>query len=365
MRVAESIELDEKTASELLTLSRARRVEARVQQRARVILLAAKGWQNKDIASEVKLDRRQVALWRRRFIEGGVQALLLDAVRSGRAPLVTPQVESHIVRTTLQVQPAMAAQWSTRTLAAHLGLSATTVRRVWQRNGIQPKVHAAVTVAVDPLPRFAGSRVDVMGLYINPRERALVLAYSEPESVQTLIQSRSSLAHPGSSERWGVGLAELAASLEALDRTVTLGCDDRHRNEDWYRFLRLIDRQSPRHLQLHLIVENQATHKRPKVQSWLAQNPRFGVQLVRPDGGWLSAVNRFFSDVSAHGIRRDSFAKVPELQQAIERHVDPLNKDRKPFLWTVSAPHTAQFTRTQAALARWDISAEQLGAPHP
>ncbi len=138
MRVAEAIELDAKTERALRTLAKGRRVEARVKQRASVILLAAQGWQNKDIAEEVKLDRRQVALWRRRFIDGGLEVLLQDAPRSGRTPSVTSALESHIVSTTLHEQPAEATQWSTRTLASYLGLGATTIRRVWQRNGIKP-----------------------------------------------------------------------------------------------------------------------------------------------------------------------------------------------------------------------------------
>lgn len=138
MRVAEAIELDAKTERGLRKLSQGRRVEARVQQRASVILLAAQGWQNKDIADAVKLDRRQVALWRRRFIEGGLDALLQDAARSGRTPSVTLAVESLILSRTLHEQPAAATHWSARALASHLGLSATTIRRVWQRNGIKP-----------------------------------------------------------------------------------------------------------------------------------------------------------------------------------------------------------------------------------
>jgi transposase len=144
MRVAEAIELDAQTERGLRSLSKGRRVEARVQQRATVILLAAQGWQNKAIADEVKLDRRQVALWRRRFIEGGLPALLQDAERSGRTPSVTSAVESYILGTTLHEQPVAAAQWSTRTLASHLGMSATTIRRVWQRNGIKPHLQDAL-----------------------------------------------------------------------------------------------------------------------------------------------------------------------------------------------------------------------------
>jgi transposase len=139
MRVADAVEPDAQTERELRTLSKGRRVEARVQQRASVILLAARGWQNKDIAEEVKLDRRQVALWRRRFIEGGLLALLQDAARSGRTPSVTLAVESLILRTTLYERPPAGSHWSSRTLASHLGMSATTIRRVWHRNGIKPR----------------------------------------------------------------------------------------------------------------------------------------------------------------------------------------------------------------------------------
>ena len=150
MRVADRIELDAQVERELRILSKRRRVEARVQQRASVILLAAEGWQNKDIAVEVKLDRRQVALWRRRFIEGGVEALLQDASRSGRTPSVTAAIESVIVQTTLHDKPVAATHWSTRTLAAHLSLGATTIRRVWQRNGLKPHLQRTFKLSRDP-----------------------------------------------------------------------------------------------------------------------------------------------------------------------------------------------------------------------
>lgn len=150
MRVAVKIELDAQAERQLRILSKRRRVEARVQQRAEVILLAAKGWRNKDIAAEVRLDRRQVALWRRRFLDGGIEALRRDAARSGRTPSVTPEVESRIVNTTLHEKPVAATHWSTRTLAAHLGLSATTIRRVWRRNGLKPHLQDTFKLSRDP-----------------------------------------------------------------------------------------------------------------------------------------------------------------------------------------------------------------------
>jgi transposase len=191
MRVAETIELDAATEHELRVLSKGRRIEARLQQRARVILLAAQGWQNKDISVEVDLDRRQVALWRSRFKQGGIDALRQDAPRSGRTPTVTPELESKIVQVTLHTKPAAATHWSTRTLAQHLGLSQTMVGRVWRRNGIKP--HLARTFKLSRDPRFEDKLVDVVGLYLNPPEHALVLSCDEKSQIQALNRTQPGL----------------------------------------------------------------------------------------------------------------------------------------------------------------------------
>jgi len=362
MRVAKAIDVDAKAMSRLLTLSKGRRVEARVQQRARVILLAAQGWQNKDIADEVKLDRRQVALWRRRFCEGGVQALLMDASRSGRTPSVTAEVESHILRATVCEQPEEATHWSTRSLASHLGLSATTIRRVWQRNGIKPHLHGISRLTRDPALRFEDALVDVVGLYMNPRERALVFSYAEPSQVQKLVHSRSQPSGSMKNDHWRTGAADLFATLKKLDSTVITKCQDRHRHEDWLKFLRMLDRKLPQHLQLHLIVDNQATHKRPKVQAWLAQRPRFVVRSTPPDDVWLNMVDRYFSEVPDRGIQRGSFINISQLLQATAQYIEPFNKNRKPFSWTVGTPDSAKVARAKNEMARWTISAEQHGA---
>jgi transposase len=357
MRVAEKIELDAQAERELRILSKRRRVEARVQQRASVILLAAKGWQNKDIATEVKLDRRQVALWRRRFVDGGIQALLRDASRSGRTPSVTPEVESHIVNTTLHEQPAAATHWSTRTLAAHLGLSATTVRRVWRRNGLKPHLQDTFKLSRDP--RFVDKLVDVVGLYLNPPEHAIVLSCDEKSQIQALNRTQPGL--PMKRGRAGTlthdykrnGTTTLFAALNTLDGTVISMCQDRHRHEEWLKFLRLIDRKTPRHLQLHLIVDNYATHKHPDVQQWLARHPRFVVHFTPTSASWLNMVERFFRDLSENRIRRDSFTSVADLEQAIAQYIEHHNQDPKPFIWTARAADIlAKVTRAKAALAR-------------
>jgi transposase len=356
MRVAEKIELDAQAERDLRILSKRRRVEARVHQRANVILLAAKGWQNKDIATEVKLDRRQVALWRRRFLDGGIKALLRDASRAGRTPRVTPEVESRIVNTTLHDKPAAATHWSTRTLAAHLGLSATTVRRVWRRNGLKPHLQDTFKVSRDA--RFVDKLVDVVGLYLNPPEHAIVLSCDEKSQIQALNRTQPGL--PMKRGRAGTmthdyqrnGTTTLFAALNTLDGTVISMCQERHRHEEWLKFLRLIDRKTPKHLQLHLIVDNYATHKHPDVQQWLAKHPRFVTHFTPTSASWLNMVERFFRDISESRIKRDSFTSVADLEQAIAQYIDHHNRDPKPFIWTARANDIlAKVTRAKAALA--------------
>jgi transposase len=356
MRVADTIELDAQAERELRILSKRRRVEARVQQRAAAILLAARGWQNKDIAAEVKLDRRQVALWRRRFLDGGVPALVQDAARSGRPASVTPQIESRIVNTTLHDKPAAATHWSTRTLAAHLGLSATTVRRVWRRNGLKPHLHDTFKLSRDP--RFADKLIDVVGLYLNPPEHAIVLSCDEKSQIQALNRTQPGL--PMKRGRAGTmthdykrnGTTTLFAALNTLDGTVISMCQDRHRHEEWLKFLRLIERKTSKHLPLHLIVDNYATHKHPEVQRWLAKHPRFVMHFTPTSASWLNMVERFFRDISENRIKRDSFASVADLQQAIAQYIEHHNTDPKPFIWTASACDIlAKVTRARTALA--------------
>jgi transposase len=354
MRVAHTVEIDAEADRELRMLSKRRRVEARVRQRASAILLAAKGWQNKDIAIEVKLDRRQVALWRRRFIDGGVQALLQDATRAGRTPSVTPEVESRIVNTTLHDKPAMATHWSTRTLAAHLGLSASTVGRVWRRNGLKPHLQRTFKLSRDP--RFEDKLLDVVGLYMNPPEHAVVLSCDEKSQIQALNRTQPGL--PMKRGRAGTfthdykrnGTTTLFAALNTLDGTVISMCEQRHRHEEWLKFLRLIDRSTPKHLKLHLIADNYATHKHPDVKAWLVKHPRFVMHFTPTSASWLNMVERFFRDISEKRIRRDSFANVADLEQAIAQYIEHHNKNPKPFIWTASASDIlAKVTRAKAA----------------
>ena len=357
MRVADKVELDVGVERELRILSKRRRVEARVQQRARIVLLAARGWQNKDIAAEVKLDRRQVALWRRRFIDGGIEALLQDAPRSGRTPRVTAEAESGIVNTTLHEKPAAATHWSTRTLAAHLGLSATTIRRVWKRNGLKPHLQRTFKLSRDP--RFVDKLVDVVGLYLDPPDKAIVLSCDEKSQIQALNRSQPGL--PMKPGRAGTmthdykrhGTTTLFAALNTLDGTVISMCQDRHRHEEWLNFLRLIDRNTPKSKQLHLIADNYSAHNHADVKKWLTKHPRFVMHFTPTSASWLNMVERFFRDISQNRIKRESFASVADLEQTIAQYIEHHNKNPKPFIWTASADDIlAKVTRAKAALAR-------------
>ena len=356
MRVAETIELDSVTERELRSLSKQRRIEARVQQRARVILLAAQGWQNKDIAVEVALDRRQVALWRHRFQQGGIDALRQDAPRSGRTPTVTGEVESKILQATLHTKPAAATHWSTRTLAEHTGFSATTIRRVWQRNGIKP--HLTRTFKLSRDPRFEDKLLDVVGLYLKPPDHALVLSCDEKSQIQALNRTQPGL--PMKTGRAGTlthdykrhGTTTLFAALNTLDGTVISMCEPHHRHEEWLKFLRLINRKTPKHLTLHLIVDNYGTHTHPDVQAWLDKHSRFVMHFTPTSASWLNMVERFFRDISEKRIKRDSFTSVAELELAIELYIANHNAHPKPFIWTASASDIlAKVTRAKAALA--------------
>jgi len=280
-----------------------------------------------------------------------------QAERELRIPSVTPEIESRIVNTTLHEKPAAATHWSTRTLAAHLGLSATTIRRVWRRNGLKPHRHDTFKLSRDP--HFEDKLVDVVGLYLNPPEHTIVLSCDEKSQIQALNRTQPGL--PMKPGRAGTmthdyqrnGTTTLFAALNTLDGTVISMCQDRHRHEEWLKFLRLIDRKTPKHLQLHLIVDNYATHKHPDVRQWLAKHPRFVMHFTPTSASWLNMVERFFRDISENRLRHDSFASVADLEQAIAQYIEHHNKNPKPFIWTARAGDIlAKVTRAKAALTR-------------
>jgi len=278
-----------------------------------------------------------------------------DAPRPGRPPRIVPAIESRIVQTTLHEKPAAATHWSTRTLAAHLGLSATTVRRVWQRNGLKP--HMVRTFKLSRDPRFEDKLLDIVGLYLNPPEHALVLSCDEKSQIQALDRTQPGL--PMKKGRAGTrthdykrnGTTTLFAALNTLDGKVISMCQDRHRHQEWLKFLRLIDRTTPKHLKLHLVVDNYATHKHQAVRDWLTKHPRFEIHFTPTSASWLNMVERFFRDLSEKRIKRGSFNSVAELEREIATYIARHNLDPKPFIWTASASDIlAKVTRAKAVM---------------
>jgi transposase len=341
MRVAPSVELNPEQAAELGQRSRARSLPARVVERARIVLLAAAGKQNKEIAEELGISVQKSARWRARFLECGMAGLEKDASRPGRTPSISEATVKRVVRMTTKQKPVHATQWSTRSMAQAVGISEASVRRIWQRHGLKP--HLIDTFKVSSDPQFAEKLDAIVGLYLNPPEHALVLCCDEKSQIQALDRTQPGL--PLKRGRAGTmthdykrnGTATLFAALNTLDGKVISLCAERHRHQEWLRFLRLLDRRTPADKQLHLIADNYATHKHPKVQRWLKRHSRFHVHFTPTSASWLNMVERFFRDLTVNRLRRGVFRDVIELVEAIDAYVSHHNGNPKPFIWTASA----------------------------
>jgi transposase len=306
-----------------------------------VVLLAADGKQDLEIAAEVGISNQKAARWRKRFLKLGLAGLEKDAPRPGRTPTITTAKVQEVVRKTTQEKPANATQWSTRTMAAAAGVSEKSVRRIWHKHGLKP--HLSRTFKVSNDPEFAEKLEAIVGLYLNPPEHAIVLCADEKSQIQALDRTQPGL--PIKKGRCGTmthdykrnGTATLFAAMNALDGTVISMCDDRHRHQEWLKFLRVIDEVTPDGQQIHLIADNYATHKHPKVQRWLARHARFHIYFTPTSSSWLNMVERFFRDITQNRIRRGIFRGVEELIMAIGEYIDKHNHNPKPFVWTAKA----------------------------
>jgi len=341
MRVAPPILLSAEQKQALEQCARARSLPVRLVERARIALLAASGKQDKEIAEELSITAHKVARWRKRYLESGLEGLEKDAPRPGRTPSILPATVKQVIHKTTQDKPANATHWSTRLMAAEMGISETTVRRIWRKHGLKPHLMETFKVSTDP--NFAEKLEAIVGLYLNPPEHALVLCCDEKSQIQALDRTQPGLPlKPG---RAGTmthdykrnGTATLFAALNTINGKVISLCQERHRHQEWVRFLRLVNDATPAHKQLHLIVDNYATHKHPAVQRWLKRHPRFHIHFTPTSASWLNMVERFFRDLTAKRLRRRVFRDVMELVHAIDSYVDRHNENPKPFIWTASA----------------------------
>jgi transposase len=341
MRVARPVVLNPEQKEALEQIARARSRSVRLVERARIVLLAATGKQDKEVAAALSITAHKAARWRNRFLDLGMAGLEKDAPRAGRTPSISAEKVKRVIHKTTQEKPANATHWSTRSMAAAVDLSAATVRRIWHKHGLKP--HLVETFKVSSDPRFAEKLEAIVGLYLNPPEHALVLCCDEKSQIQALDRTQPGL--PLKRGRAGTmthdykrnGTATLFAALNTLDGKVISLCQERHRHQEWLRFLRLVDDATPDQKQLHLIVDNYATHKHPAVQRWLKRHPRFHIHFTPTSASWLNMVERFFRDLTVNRLRRGVFRDVLELVTAIDDYVDHHNEHPKPFIWTASA----------------------------
>jgi transposase len=355
MRVARPVILDTEQRRLLEQQARARSWPARLVERARIVLRAAAAWKDKQIAAELGITPEKAARWRKRFLERGLPGLEKDAPRPGRPRLITAAKVRQVIHKTTREKPPAATHWSTRTMAAAVGLSEASVRRIWRAHGLKPHLVKSFKVSNDP--EFAEKLEAIVGLYVNPPEHAIVLCADEKSQIQALDRTQPGL--PLKKGRCGTmthdykrnGTATLFAALNTLDGTVISMCDERHRHQEWLKFLRVIDDVTPAEKQIHLIADNYATHKHAKVQRWLARHPRFHVHFTPTGSSWLNMVERFFRDLTQKRLRRGVFRDVEELIMEIGAYIDQHNETPKPFIWTARAADILEkVKRARAAL---------------
>ncbi len=335
------VELPAAERTALESLVRAGSTPQKVAARAAIILGAAGGQSNRQLAKALGTSRPTVILWRRRYAEAGIPGLLRDAPRPGRRRRLSAKRVARIVEATLHTTPRAATHWSVRTMARAQGVSPKTVHRIWQAHGLQP--HRTETFKLSRDPEFVAKLRDIVGLYLNPPDKALVLCVDEKSQIQALDRTQPVLPlRPGIPARQTHdyvrhGTTTLFAALNILDGKVIGTCMPRHRHTEFLAFLERIDRETPKRLAIHLILDNYGTHKHPAVQAWFAAHPRYHLHFTPTSASWLNLVERWFAEITRQRIRRGTFRSVPDLIRAIHAYLREHNHDPRPFLWTASA----------------------------
>lgn len=325
----------------LRALARGGNTAQKVALRARIVLGAAEGQANLALAHELGVSRPTVLLWRQRFVEAGVAGLLKDAPRPGRTPAISPRKIQSIVEATLETKPRDATQWSVRTMAKAKGVSPATVHRIWREHHLQP--HRSEHFKLSRDPEFVAKVRDIVGLYLSPPDRALVLCVDEKSQIQALDRTRPVLPlRAGIPERQTHdylrhGTTTLFAALNVLEGTVIGACEARHRHSEFISFLERVERSTPKRREIHLILDNYATHKHPAVKTWFAAHPRYHLHFTPTSASWLNLIERWFAEITRKRIRRGTFGSVSELIRAIRAYLRANNEDPRPFIWTASA----------------------------
>ena len=337
---APKVWLSQEARDDLERFSRSRTLPASLVQRAQIILRAATGQDNQQIAASLNLCRQTVGRWRERYMAEG-QHGLEDRHRSGRPARILSPTINEIVRLTTQEKPPGATHWSTRTLAPVAAVSPSTVGRIWRAHGLKP--HRVKSFKLSNDPRFAEKLEDVVNLYLNPPPDAVVISADEKCQIQALERTQPGL--PFKKGRCGTrthdykrhGTTTLFAGLNVADGKVISMFRPTHNHQDWIRFLKLIHKQTPQDKDVHLILDNYSAHKSPEVLAWLAKHPRFHLHFTPTSSSWCNQVERFFRDLTDKCVRRGVFHNVAETQQSIQRYIEQHNLKPKPFIWTAQA----------------------------
>lgn len=355
---AAPLKLDAGQREILEKIMRSRKVSHQQVMRARVLLLAADGVANTHIAEQVGVTVVTVRRWRERFAAHGLKDMGVVRSGRGRKPSISEQKVAEIVRATQNDKPPGGrTHWSCRSMAKAQGVSPATVQRIWAARGLKP--HLVKTFKLSSDPRFDDKLVDVVGLYLNPPDRAVVLCMDEKSQIQAL--DRTQFALPMKAGRPGTvthdykrnGTTTLFAALDVLSGKVLGQCQPRHRHQEMLKFLRLIDKSVPKDLEIHMILDNYATHKHASVQKWLDAHGRFHLHFTPTSSSWLNLVERWFRDLTDQAIRRGAFANVPALVAMIEAYLADNNENPKPFQWTATAEQILEKVRRgRVALTR-------------
>ena len=343
MNISEQIILSPQEETTINLWARGKSFPLRLVQRANIIKLAAEGIYSHNISSRLGLSRPTVQLWRQRFLSFRCAGLEKDAPRPGRLPQISIQKIKTVVEATIQTTPLNATHWSTRLMAQAQGISEASVRRIWKQHNLKP--HLVKTFKISRDKHFVEKLYDVVGLYVNPPIKSLVLCVDEKSQIQALDRTQPGL--PMKKGRCGTmthdykrnGTTTLFAALNMLDGKVIGDCMPRHRHQEFIRFLNKIENETLPELDLHLIVDNYGTHKHPRVESWLKRHPRFHLHFIPTSSSWLNMVERWFREITDKRIRRGSFESVSVLITAIKDYLENHNQNPKVFVWTASAEH--------------------------
>jgi transposase len=311
-----------------------------VALRGRIVLAAAEGQSESAIARQLGTNRKTVRLWRTRFAAQGLESLWEVAPGRGRKPTYGPEKIKAIVEATLQSKPRGMTQWSCRRMAKSQGVSKSTISNIWRSHNLKP--HRVKSFKLSRDPRFLEKLSDVVGLYLNPPQQAVVLCVDEKSQIQALDRTLPGL--PLKKGRCGTlthdykrhGTTTLFAALEVLEGRVVGQCFERHRNQEFLRFLRRLDQEFPGEVPLHLVMDNYGTHQHPHVQAWLKRHPRFIPHFVPTSCSWLNLVERWFRELTTQSVRRGSFTSVQALENAIGEFLAAWNENPNPFVWTAT-----------------------------